>query len=275
MAGYERLRTYVQAGAAILQNSYFFKDLKFCPTPALNCYACPLAVTACPMGSLQNLIIKGYLPLAIIGFLVSAGALIGRAACGWLCPFGFIQDLLAKIKVKRISISNNHGWTRYAVLLLLAVLAPLVLGQPMFCKVCPAGTLEAGLPLVIGDPSIRSMAGLLFALKVVILLAVIAAAIYIKRPFCRFLCPLGAIYSPFNRISALQMKVGSRCISCGACKSVCPMDMAIYREPASGVCIRCMACSSCAAVGASFMGKELIKADREGKIAWAAFKRQE
>lgn len=275
MAGYEKLRTYVQAGAAVLQNSYFFKDLKFCPTPALNCYACPLAVTACPMGTLQNLIIKGYLPLAIVGFLVVIGASIGRAACGWLCPFGFIQDLLGKISKYKIGISNKHGWIRYAVLGVLAILAPILIAQPLFCKVCPAGTLEAGIPLVLADSSIRALIGPLFFLKLAMLAAVIIAAIFIRRPFCRFLCPLGAVYSPFNRISALQMKVGKRCISCGACKSVCPMDMEIHKEPKSGVCIRCMACTSCAAVGASLFGRKIIMEDREGKIAWAAFRKQE
>ncbi len=98
MGRIDRTRTYVQAGAALLQNSYFFKNLKFCPTPALNCYACPLAVTACPIGTLQNLILKGYLPLAILGFLITVGAAVGRAACGWACPFGFAQDLLGRTK---------------------------------------------------------------------------------------------------------------------------------------------------------------------------------
>ncbi len=116
------------------------------------------------------------------------------------------------------------------------------------------------------------MVGPLYFVKLVILAAVIAAAVFIKRPFCRFLCPLGAIYSPFNKISALKMHVDSKCISCGACKAVCPMDMEIYKEPDSGTCIRCMACTGCSAVGAKFLGKDIIKAGREGKLGRAAYK---
>lgn len=268
----ERIRTYVQLGAAALQNSYFFKDLKFCPTPALNCYACPLAVTACPMGSLQNLIIKGYLPLALAGFFISLGATLGRATCGWVCPFGYIQELLGRLGKRKLNIANSYGWTRYVILGVLAILGSYLLKSPLFCKVCPAGTLEAGIPLAIGDSSIRAMVGLLFWLKVALLLAVIAACLFIKRPFCRFLCPLGAIYSPFNKISALKMKVDAKCAKCGACKEVCPMDMAVYQDPDSGVCIRCMKCTACTAVGATFFGKDVIEAGRNGRIGKAAYK---
>lgn len=271
MLNTEKFRTYVQLGAAVLQNSYFFKELKFCPTPALNCYACPLAVTACPMGSLQNLILKGYLPVALVGFFVSVGAAVGRASCGWVCPFGYLQELLHKLGKNKVSVSNGHSWTRYVVLLMLAVIAPFITKSPVFCKICPAGTLEAGIPLVLGDPSIRAMVGLLFWAKLAILALLVWAAIMIKRPFCRFICPLGAIYSPFNRVSALKMVVDGKCVRCGACKDVCPMDMEIYKEPDSGVCIRCMKCAKCSAVGANFMGRPLIKAGRDGKLGRAAY----
>ena len=95
------------------------------------------------MGTLQNLILKGYLPLAIVGFFVTIGAAVGRAACGWLCPFGFLQDLLGKIRARKLSVSNRLGWLRYVILASTALAAPFFLKSPLFCKLCPAGTLEA------------------------------------------------------------------------------------------------------------------------------------
>lgn len=274
MGNTERLRNYVQIGAAVLQNSYFFKGLKFCPTPSLNCYACPLAVTACPMGSLQNLILKGYLPLAVTGFFVSLGAAVGRASCGWACPFGYVQELLGKLGRKKVRVSNEYGWLRYVILAVTALALPFILKSPIFCKLCPAGTLEARIPLALLDEEIREIIGPLFWLKVGLLVAAVWAAVKIKRPFCRFVCPLGAIYSPFNRISALRMEVHGKCVRCDACKEICPVDMSIYEGPNSGACIRCMKCTGCSAVGVSFLGKEIIKAGREGRIGRAAYDRQ-
>jgi polyferredoxin len=82
---------------------------------------------------------------------------------------------------------------------------------------------------------------LLFAWKVAVLVLVILVAIIIFRPFCRFLCPLGAIYSLFNRISIIQIRRDKHlCNDCGACKKNCPMRAENTQSPE---CIRCGKCA--------------------------------
>ena len=74
-------------------------NLKHACVPGLNCYSCPGATGACPIGSLQAVIGSWNFKMAyyVIGFLIFVGALLGRLVCGFLCPFGLIQDLLNKI----------------------------------------------------------------------------------------------------------------------------------------------------------------------------------
>ncbi|MEO0108353.1 MAG: 4Fe-4S binding protein, partial [candidate division WOR-3 bacterium] len=119
-------------------------------------------------------------------------------------------------------------------------------GEPWFCKLCPQGTLGAGIPLVLWDPlgGLRDMVGWLYWVKISILLLVLLAAISIKRPFCRLICPIGAIYSLFNKISLLHLTVGEGCSTCRVCAKVCPMDIEVHRDPNQGECIRCLECRS-------------------------------
>ncbi|MEG0324153.1 MAG: 4Fe-4S binding protein, partial [Raoultibacter sp.] len=179
--------------------------------PGLNCYSCPGAIGSCPIGSLQAALVASdqKLPLYIVGTILAFGALLGRTVCGWLCPFGFLQDLLDKIplpKLRKGAWSRVLSWGKYLVLAVLVVAAPLFLyhttgiGTPAFCAyLCPAGTLQAGIPLVAMDESLQTMVGSLFDWKIGLLVVVLLACLFIYRPFCRFLCPLGALYSFFNR----------------------------------------------------------------------------
>jgi len=376
--------------------------LKSVPEPVLNCYGGPLSVFACPLGSFQQILgQQGVLwwqrvPWVIVGLFVIVGAFVGRAACGWVCPFGLWQDLLYKIKLGKRAGQNRwvsfgvvtgigliavallalfvkvavwksllFGWLPFVGLYLFSlyrgkltlpprwwlgsmlvgigvglligvkfevnlgiavgvvaltgfslmggnrvvlIAAPLVFvlallgkpitignlggvelglilvlgvvvliglfdfllkvslpvttlkfvffllvagvvafftGEPWFCKLCPQGTLEAGVPLVVWDPvqGLRSLVGWLFYLKVAILLFVFWAAIVIKRPFCRVVCPIGAIYSLFNRASLMRMKLDTTtCTRCAVCRRVCPMDIEPYEEPNQAECIRCFEC---------------------------------
>ena len=101
------VRHSIQAAATLLQNANFkgfFEGriyqgpAKSVCVPGLNCYSCPGAVGACPVGSLQTYLsgLKFKVPYYVVGILIFVGALIGRAVCGFLCPFGFLQDLLYK-----------------------------------------------------------------------------------------------------------------------------------------------------------------------------------
>jgi len=410
---------------AYLQNKILFSGfLKRIPEPILNCYGGPLAFFACPIGSFQQMLsqpnptvaaffdrlagnaagflhsagkVLAHLPWLPLGVFVVIGALVGRAACGWLCPFGLWQDLLYKVKA-----GPKAGWKRWLTLAVIALLSlyvslllvrflhvvwwkPLVFGwlpfmaavsyvvvrgkmdlprrlwlggwlagvligvlawfkfepsfgivagvlgmtvlgfcggwyalalalpaaffavvlgpgefrvgplagaelglvaallaglfilvldrlvrvklpstllkyaflllvagfvayktaEPWFCKLCPQGTLGAGLPLVLWDPvgGLRDLVGWLYYVKVGILLAVVVAAMAVKRPFCRVVCPIGAIYAIFNKASLLHMKLDKpTCTGCNICRKVCPMDIEPQQGPNQLECIRCFEC---------------------------------
>ena len=395
----------VQILGTIAINSYFLAYtqhkilyqgfLKSIPQPILNCYGGPLSVFACPIGSSQQMLGQHIVPWLPLGVFIVVGAFVGRAACGWLCPFGLWQDLLYKVKVGPKAVARRwaafgtiaaiaaaagaalvaflhlpvlpvflYGWLPFTLLVLaiaingklklpervwlggwlasvglglfawfkfepaigivitaigmvlfglsgrwfgagaaavlavilgsvgsafalgplhgfaltaaLAVAAILVVllldvaakasfpsiylkfafllliagvvayqtAEPWFCKLCPHGTLEAGIPLVIWDPvnALRGLVGWLYWVKVGILLAVVVAAMAIKRPFCRAICPIGAIYSVFNKGSMLHMEKKDGCTDCAVCRRVCPMDIEPQQAPNQLECIRCFEC---------------------------------
>ena len=232
---------------------------KLCLNPALNCHSCPMAIFSCPIGALQSGVGTAKLNLSlgkppkvfyVLGFLGAIGTIFGRAVCGWICPFGFFQDILKKLSKKRIKLPRALGRIKYAVLFLLVLSAPLFLssktrpGELWFCRlICPVGTLEAGIPQVLVDSALRSLVGWLFAWKILILLGFLTLSVFYSRPFCRLLCPLGAIYGFFNKVSIVKIKVNTeKCNGCERCKKACPMDLVPYLETNSPECIRCFSC---------------------------------
>ena len=258
-------RHITQAGWALLTNAnlkgfvtgkiYTGNTKKVC-VPGLNCYSCPGAVGSCPIGSLQAVLGSWNFKMAyyVVGILIFVGAILGRIVCGFLCPFGLIQDLLNKIpfpkKIKTFKGDKLLRRLKYVILLVFVILLPLfvtdVIGQgaPYFCKlICPAGTLEGGIPLVLLNETMRSAIGWLYAWKNLILIITIIAAIIIYRPFCRYICPLGAIYSLFNKVSVYRYQVNKhKCISCGKCADACKMAVNPLENVNSLECIRCGRC---------------------------------
>ena len=189
----------------------------------------------------------------ITGFLILLGVLLGRFICGFLCPFGWFQELLHKIPTKKLSTKKLKPLTylKYACpagdgfLLLPAFLVNDVgMGDPFFCKyLCPQGVLEGAIPLSLANSGIRAALGKLFTWKFSILLSVIVLSVVFYRPFCKWLCPLGAFYALFNRVSLFQMKVDkSKCVSCGKCARACKMDVDVTKTPNHTECIRCGMC---------------------------------
>lgn len=223
--------------------------------PGLNCYSCPGAVGSCPIGSLQAVIGSRNFNVSfyVIGFLMIIGSLMGRFVCGWLCPFGLIQDLLHKIPIKKIQKVPGDQYLRYlkyVVLVVFVIGMPLLLtgksgySSPWFCKlICPSGTLLGGLPLVSTNPNLQKVIGFLFGWKMGILLLVVVGSILIYRPFCKYLCPLGAIYGLVNRFSLYRYEIdSSKCTKCGLCHKKCEMGVKVYETPNSAECIRCGKC---------------------------------
>ena len=396
--------------AAYVQNKILYQGIfKYMPEPILNCYGGPLAVFACPIGSTQQMVGMKLLPWLPLGVFIIIGAVVGRAACAWLCPFGMWQDLLYKIKVgakaknkrwisftaialitaligaalvlflkllplrvflyawlpfnlltlavairgkldlprrmwvggflaalglaavvwfkfevgyavafgflglvllgltgrwfaagfaaiagfllgwlgnpafhvgpwSKLSLGIGLGVAAFAVVVLLDViaraslpsnflkfgvllfvagLASYLTAEPWFCKLCPQGTFGAGIPLVLWDPvhALRGLVGWLYWVKIGILLAFIVGAIAIKRPFCRVICPIGAVYSVFNKGSLLHLTFPGKegCSECGVCRKVCPMDIDPHQNQNQLECIRCNECvSACPKSGLKF-----------------------
>ena len=215
----------------------------------------------------------------MVGFLFFVGALIGRGVCGYLCPFGLVQDLLHKIPfVKKIETFKGDKALRkakYLILLIFVILLPLFLvdiigqGAPYFCKlICPVGMMEGGIPLVLMNKSMRGAIGFLYAWKGLILILTIFLSIVIYRPFCKYICPLGAIYSLFNSVSLFRYTLDhQKCIHCGRCKAVCEMQCDPVKNCNDLECIRCGKCKNACPVDAIACGitkpdvsKETVKA---------------
>lgn len=281
----QTLRLVVQAFVTALTNGYvagFAKGgiykgpLKYVCVPGLNCYSCPGALGSCPLGSLQaTLGDRSYkLTLYVTGFLLVFGASLGRFVCGWLCPFGMVEDLLYKIPLPKKPRRAPHALTyiRYGVLGVFVILLPLLAtdafgqGEPYFCKlICPAGTLGAGIPLALLNPGIRSAIGPLYFFKLGVLAVIIVLSIVFYRPFCRWLCPLGAIYGMCNKVSLVRLAVDDKsCVDCGGCARACPLGVDPVRRPDSADCIRCGRCvSACpaSAITIGVGGKAIIRKD--------------
>lgn len=261
-----RLRRSLQFVALLFANGYWpglltatiYRGLgKALCVPFLNCYSCPAALFSCPVGAFQSfLAATRAVSLYVGGFLLLTGFAAGRLFCGWLCPFGLLQELLARGCARR-HLPRFCGLFKYVVLV-LTLLLPVFwvteagLGAPYFCRyLCPAGTLEAGLVLVLARPELRALAGWLFAWKVAVLAIFLGLMPFVYRVFCRTACPLGAFYGLFNGVSFWRLERDTlRCTGCGLCREVCPVGVPVNTNPNHPDCFRCLECTRACPVGA-------------------------
>ncbi|OPZ74268.1 MAG: putative electron transport protein YccM [Firmicutes bacterium ADurb.Bin456] len=239
--------------AGFLKGTVYNGSLKRICVPVLNCTSCPGALGSCPLGLIQSSILLGNYQLLILttGILLLLGGLLGRFICGWLCPFGLVQELLYKLPTPKYRPGqqlNGLNNLKYVTLILFVFLLP-ALGLPYlngsaFCKyLCPAETLEAYLPLLAVQPSLMATAGFLFKWKLILLALLVVAAALICRPFCRYICPLGAVYGRLNRLSLLRLGIDQEhCKKCGVCQERCELGLDVTKDPDSPECIRCTQC---------------------------------
>lgn len=264
-------RKLIQLYSAVLYNAYvkgFIKGeiytggSKMLCVPGFNCYSCPAAVGSCPLGALQNALAASgnRAGFYVIGIIMLWGLMLGRTICGWLCPLGLIQELLHKIptpKIRKNRVTHALTYLKYFFLLVFVIAVPLWYGLkqgkavPGFCKyICPAGTLEGAMGLLANpaNTGFFKMLGLFFTRKFVIMMVIGLACVFCYRSFCRFLCPLGAIYGMFNRLALVGVKVDmDRCTHCGACAMNCMMDV---RHVGDHECIHCAKCMDFCKYGA-------------------------
>ena len=235
----------------ITGNIYQGNTKKMC-APGINCYSCPGAIGACPLGSLQGSFSADRSTLYYVGgILLLYSLMFGRMICGWLCPFGLVQELVYKIKtpkVRKSPITRLLSWFKYVVLVFFVFIVPIMYAfrdtpLPAFCKyICPAGTLEGGIGLLSNavNESYFSMLGPLFTWKFALMVSIIVGSIFIFRLFCRFICPLGALYGIFNKISIFGIKLdNSKCTQCGLCQAHCKVDI---KHVGDQECISCGEC---------------------------------
>ena len=235
----------------ITGNIYQGSTKQIC-APGINCYSCPGAIGACPLGSLQGAFSADHSTIWYVGgILLLYSMMFGRMICGWLCPFGLIQELFYKIKtpkLKKSPVTRLLSWLKYVILVFFVFIVPIMYAfrdtpLPAFCKyICPAGTLEGGIGLLSNaiNESYFSMLGPLFTWKFMLLVSIMVGCIFIFRLFCRFICPLGALYGIFNKISFFGIKLEkSKCVDCGLCMAKCKVDI---KHVGDQECISCGEC---------------------------------
>ncbi len=220
----------------------------FC-SPVFHCYSCPLATFACPIGVLANFSALHIFPFIALGTIILAGGLLGSLICGWVCPFGLLQDLVAKVPIQKFDPPRWTNHFRYVVLIGTVLAVPYFFGEvhPLFvCRLCPAGAIEGAIPNIVTQAAEGKPLVWPSDVKIIIVVLIVAAMFMIKRPWCRIFCPLGAIFGLFNRVSTFFLRIDNgKCVNCVQCRKLCEYGVEPDKNVNDPRCIRCLECVRC------------------------------
>lgn len=244
-------------------------------------------VPLCSVGSLARTLSQNweglFLIIAVIGVLMLVGIFVGRAMCGWVCPIGFLQDILTTARTKlhlnpkEISQKSHERLTlaKYAILFLLMLIAlsigisalanpeageaysaqyselPLIEQGATPCEACPAPIIGYFMP---DDFILHTLDGSFVmtteaALRIFVFFSFFAGAVVMGRFYCRYFCPSGALISFFNKGSMLSLyKDQAKCTKCNYCVTACPMRIQSLKDEDVDYEIRdreCIFCLDC------------------------------
>jgi len=211
-------------------------------TCTLNCQACELAWLGCPVGMLQRYVIDSRIPFYIYGVIIGFGAALGRAICGWICPFGLIQDLLDKVSIHRYTPPNWMRGIKFAFLIGVVLMA-MTTGTIFWCRYLCFGALLGVIPYWL---TWQTVSAFWLVYHIGVFSAYVAFSYMTHgRAWCRYFCPLGAMLAIVNPIALVQRRYNkSSCISCGKCKSICPMGIEPTKNDLKSK-IDCIKCGKC------------------------------
>ena len=241
----------------------------FC-SPVFHCHSCPWATFACPIGVLANFSALHIFPFVAVGILLIAGVSLGGFVCGWVCPFGFLQDLIGRIPTPKFHIPGWMRHIRFVVLLGLVLIVPYLWGEEhslFFCRLCPAGALEAAVPNTVQSAMAGQEVVWPTLAKSSILAVVLLAMLFTWRPWCTALCPLGAIFSLCNLFSFVFIRVNKEsCTDCNLCRRLCRYGGGPREIGGDMQCIRCLDCTKCKSVTISSVLSRQRTANAPGEL---------
>jgi len=246
---FQKRRRWVQSLSLLALHSSWGPELKWLCNPVLSCHSCLLAWFACPIGVFIHY--SGYhaFPFLALGTVLLAGVLVGRLLCGWVCPFGFLQDLLHKIPTRKLRLPAWGSYVKYLVLALMVFLLPFLFGEEsrfVFCRYCPSSALQVSVPYLLGGGTFSAAT----AVKLGVTAVILATVVFVERGFCRLLCPIGAMLAPLNFLSLWIVKVPNpECLSCAKCDKACPTHIEPSRRIERGIpasrALDCIVCHAC------------------------------